>query len=206
MKIINYQNSKLWDVCDERHKAMCKLAPNWFVGLLYELAKKRDLSYLKIAVETGTHRGDTTKLLSDSFDKVYSIEKYFNNNWYGDKSLLDLYEIIQSEKPNINIKLGDSIDHLKLILNKYPSEPIMFLLDAHNGPDGADMGSNGPIKQELEIIRDNSNNTNHVIIIDDWVDFSTIHSELKSIIMDINPSYKISETNFGRGITIAHEW
>ena len=79
MKIINYQHSKLWDVCDERHKAKCKLAPNWFIGLLFELAEKRDLSYLKIAVETGTFRGETTKLLSDSFDKVYSIEKYYNN-------------------------------------------------------------------------------------------------------------------------------
>ena len=198
MKIINYQHSKLWDVCDERHKAKCKLAPNWFIGLLFELAEKRDLSYLKIAVETGTFRGETTKLLSDSFDKVYSIEKYYNNNWYGDKSLLDLYDVLQSERPNINIKLGDSVDYLKEILDTYPSEPIMFLLDAHNGPEG-------PIKEELEIIRDKSNNENHVIIIDDWGDFSPIHTELKSIMMEINPSYKINETDFGRaGITIVH--
>tara|TARA_R110000851_G_scaffold281359_2_gene434796 strand:- start:2377 stop:2976 length:600 start_codon:yes stop_codon:yes gene_type:complete len=199
MKIIDYNNSKLWDVCCERHKAKCKLAPNWFIGLLFELSEKRDLSYLKIAIETGTYRGETTKLLSDSFDKVYSIEKYYNNNWYGDKSLLDLYEVIQSENPNISIKLGDSVDHLRDILNKYPSEPIMFLLDAHNGPDG-------PIKKELEIIRDNSNSEKHVIIIDDWGDFVSIHAELKSIIMEINPSYKISETDYGRaGITIIHE-
>ena len=45
----------------------------------------------------------------------------------------------------------------------------------------------------------------NVIIIDDWGDFSSIHTELKSIMMEINPSYKINETDFGRaGITIVH--
>jgi len=198
MKIIDYKNDNRWQLCDEAHRASC-IAPNWFIGLLYrEYYNIENISNIKYAVETGTHRGYTTKFLCDHFEKVYSIEKYPDQNYYGDTSLREIYKQLESENSNLLINIGDSSQILPELLKAHSSDPFVFIFDAHNGPDG-------PLLEELTIVATHSNNKEHVIVIDDWGDFKTQQDMLKTKILNINPNYHIEESLFGRcGIVIAY--
>lgn len=198
MKIIDYNEDERWELCDDNHKQKCK-APNWFIGLLYQESDLiKDLESLKYALETGTYKGYTTQFLAEHFDRVYSIEKYPDQNFYGGDSLRDLYTHLEAKYSNLKINIGDSSTILPKILSSHLEERFLFIFDAHNGPDG-------PLLQELETVSSQSLNKNHVIIIDDWGDFSSQHDLIKTKIYKINPNYSIVESSFGRcGILIAY--
>ena len=79
---------------------------------------------IRLIVETGTFKGDSTKKMADKFDKVITIEldeKLFNetrkklkNNGYNN------IEFIKGDSGKIIQKLSKEI-----------SEPTLFFLDAH---------------------------------------------------------------------------
>lgn len=198
MKVIDYSRDKRWDICDENHKQKCE-APNWFIGLLYrERNLIKDFKGIKYALETGTYKGYTTQFLCDHFDRVYSIEKYPDQNFYGGDSLRDIYAQLETKYTNLKISIGDSSSILPKILNRHLEDRFVFIFDAHIGPEG-------PLLNELETVNRESHNKNHVIIIDDWGDFNSQHSIIKSKIYEINPDYSIVEAPFGRcGILIAY--
>lgn len=198
MKIIDYKNDDRWELCDQHHKSSC-VVPNWFIGLLYrEYDNIKNISDIKHSVETGTHRGYTTEFLCKHFKNVYSIEKYPDQNYYGDTSLREVYKRLEEENSNLFINIGDSAEILPVILKAHPDNPFVFIFDAHNGPDG-------PLLEELSIVATTSNNKEHVIIIDDWGDFVSQHDTIKSKIYSINSKYHIEESSFGRcGILIAY--
>ena len=105
----------------------------------------------KIAVETGTFRGWTSKDLSKIFKKVYTIEVNFLNYC---KSHAALYYT-----RNVTVINGDSAKQLELLLPKINSEFIFFYLDAH-------WESYWPLLDELKSIAKYCHNS-CVICIDD---------------------------------------
>lgn len=198
MKIIDYIGDRRWELCDDNHKSKCKV-PNWFLGLVYQESEYiKDIEDIKYALETGTYRGYTTEFLCDHFEKVYSIEKYPDQNFYGGDSLRDIYTQLEAKYSNLKINIGDSSSILPSVLSNHVNESFVFIFDAHNGP-------NGPLLEELEAVNRYSTNKNHIIIIDDWGDFTSQHDLLKTKIYNINSNYTIKEAPFGRaGILIAY--
>lgn len=198
MKNIDYSYDKRWELCDIDHKQRCR-APNWFIGLLLQESEHiKDLENIKYALETGTYKGYTTEFLCAHFDKVYSIEKFPEQNFYGGDSLRDLYIQLEQKHTNLRINIGDSKYIMPDILSSHPRDRFVFIFDAHNGPTG-------PLLDELDAIINKSQNTEHVIIIDDWGDFTSQHELIKSKIYKINDNYNIVESTFGRcGILIAY--
>ncbi len=90
---------------------------------------------VKEAIETGTHKGDTTQWLAEHFTRVYTVEV--------DKQ----YEEILSEKfkymPNVFLQYGDTLKYLQLFLPLCVGNPMVFL-DAH--------WFKNPLKGELKLI------------------------------------------------------
>lgn len=107
-------------------------------------------------VEGGTYTGGTALLMSDSFQKVYTIEKSD-----------EMYEIARKNidaKQNITLLKGDTREHLGKILAE--NDNLLFWLDAH-WSGGLTYGENDecPLIQELEIIF--SKQKSFAILIDD---------------------------------------
>ena len=197
MKYINYTNDSRWQRCSTLHKAKCKV-PNWFIGLLYEeMEFISNIDQIKYALETGTYKGETTEFFCELFEKVYSIEKFPYQNFYGGESLIPLYSDLEKKYLNLKINIGDSSIILPKILENHPNETFLFLFDAHNGPET-------PLLNELDILNTLSNKKNHVIIIDDWCDFASFHDKIEEKIYNINPNYYIKISEFGRGIAIIY--
>lgn len=197
---IDYSNDERWSLCSDLHKKF-GVSPNWFLSVLL----KSEIEYLKdinIVIETGTFEGYTTKFFANHFEEVHSIEKFVNNNSYSSDNLLLFHEKIKKDFKNVNFHYGDSEEVLKEILKSINDKPCVILLDAHNG-------SSTPIKKELISIKNNLKNKKSIIMIDDCLDAGTGDwpslNELKNLIMDINPNFKIKHTGLGRDIIICYE-
>ena len=98
-------------------------------------------------VETGTYHADTTLLVAQHYDRVYTTE-----------IVAELYTLskeraIEEDVHNINFYLGDSVELLKEIV-PLVTEGCIFFLDAHQS--GYDTSNNGkqhvPLLQELDVI------------------------------------------------------
>ena len=112
-------------------------------------------------VETGTYKGETSRLAARCFNNVYTIE-----------IVPELYQLsvqhaLDENFTNIHPYLGDSIVHLPSICAQL-SEPSIFFLDAHqSGPDTSNNGKWVPLLEEIDIILDNITEDAHLFIIDD---------------------------------------
>jgi hypothetical protein len=127
----------------------------------FNISQIRDEYGLKIAVETGTFRGEGSRFLSQFFSKVYTvelIESCFRN--------LDF-----SDKPNIVSILGKSTEFLSNILVNEIDSPCLFWLDAHlpshhhNQANSDDVEF--PLEGELRTIKSVKNVERDYFIIDD---------------------------------------
>lgn len=114
-------------------------------------------AHIETAVETGSHQGDGTLILSREFKTVYTIE------------LADHFYQEAKQKcaglTNVTHILGDSRDHLpRLALQLW--FPVFWYLDAHwfQTPAGATAGS-FPLWEELEILCKRS--YEEIIVVDD---------------------------------------
>jgi len=152
--------------------------------VIRDYAKKYGLKFL---VETGTYYGDMVEAMKADFDKIYSIE--LSKNLY--EICLKRFEGLK----NIELIHGDSGIELKYLMNKI-NQPTLFWLDGHySGGVTAKGKKDTPIFEELQCIFD-TQNREHVIIIDDVRCFGNIPSypsieelidfiELKSSNIDI---------------------
>lgn len=118
-------------------------------------------------VETGTYKGNTTRLASQYFNKVYTIE--IHKGLYEESVEKGRHEKIT----NIEYHLGDSLEKLPLIASKCGQ--TVWFLDAHIS--GSDSSWNNkirvPLLEELEIILQN-NKHKGVFILDDFRFFSKV--------------------------------
>jgi hypothetical protein len=87
-------------------------------------------------------------------------------------------------------------------LEHNPDEPFVIILDAHEPQNGS------PILAELDIISRCSNRQDHVILIDDGIDFGANGypslEEIKYKALTINDLYLIENTGVGRSIHIIY--
>lgn len=127
----------------------------------FDLQKLKAENSLKIAVETGTFKGDGAKYLANLFETVYTIElveSCFNS--------ADFSKFI-----NIKPYLGKSVDILPIVLKKEVNTPCLFWLDAHlpsfHHSQKNTLDVELPLESELELIRKIKNIKNDVFIIDD---------------------------------------
>ena len=98
---------------------------------------------LNVAVEGGTYRGGTAKLLSGLFDKVYTIEK-------SDQMLQEAKQNLAACK-NVVLLNGDTRSNLPQILKS--EDGILFWLDAHwSGGHTYGVNDECPLIEELELI------------------------------------------------------
>jgi len=116
----------------------------------------RDSMKLGVFVEGGTYKGDTAKLMSGKFQKIYTIErseKMFN---IANKNLKEI--------ENITLLKGDTREHLHTIMEN--NNNILFWLDAHwSGGDTYGEADECPLIEELKIIFEYDKN--YVILVDD---------------------------------------
>ena len=198
----DYNGDEQWLKIDKNRVNLLKI-PNEFVNLLYEYRNDiKDVDEVIMAIETGTYKAETTKILANHFDRVYTIELYPDNNPYDRSNNRGLYEKLSVEMGNIEFLMGiKSTDGLKMIISENPDKRFFILLDAHT----TDIE---PVKEELLIIKNNSKRNDHIIMIDDCRDLgkgnSLTKDELISVIKDMNENYKIIETKIGNTVTLIY--
>ena len=111
----------------------------------------------KIAVETGTYRGETTEELLKCFGTVHTIE--LSEKWYenGQRRFED--------QPQVLCHYGDSGEVVALLANEI-AQPVFFFLDAHfAGGDTAFGAEEVPLLREIESIRNRPHQD--IVVIDD---------------------------------------
>lgn len=198
---LDYTGDPRWDDMSRLHRESMPL-PNLFLGLLYKYQDKiPNLQEINFAVETGTHDARTSKFLAEHFDIAFTIELFPDRNPYDGKSYKQIYEEIGKQHENLTFLFGDSRDVLGTVLSELPDERFFILLDAHSMLDG-------PLREELKIIKESSNRNDHVMLIDDCRDlgqgnFPTL-SEFEELIRDINPDYTIVNTHEGNHIYLVY--
>lgn len=198
---LDYTGDLRWEEMSRIHQETMPL-PNLFLGLLYKYQDKiPNLESINFAVETGTHDARTSKFLAEHFDIVFTIELYPDYNPYDGKNYREHYEQINKEQENLTFLFGDSRDVLGTVLSELPDERFFILLDAHSMLEG-------PLREELKLIKENSNRNDHVMLIDDCRDlgqgnFPTL-DEFKELLYDINPNYTIINTEEGNHIYLVY--
>jgi hypothetical protein len=198
---LDYTGDPRWEDMSRIHRETMPL-PNLFLGLLYQYQDKiPNLQDINFAVETGTHNARTSKFLAEHFDVVFTIELYPDENPYDGKNHKKHYEEIGNQHENLTFLFGDSRDILGTVLSELPDERFFILLDAHSMLEG-------PLREELKLIKENSNRTDHVMLIDDCRDlgqgnFPTL-SEVTELLYEINPNYTIINTEEGNHIYLVY--
>jgi hypothetical protein len=149
-------------------------------------------------VETGTFIGDgIRKALAAGFKRVVSIEVQ--------PTIAEKAKAAFASDPRVEIITGDS----KLVLPeviKTITGAATFWLDAHwlDGYEQAE--TRCPLYDELQAIKGHACKS-HAILIDDMSMMGTTHSwgkgmqveRIKSLLMEINPDYKLSNTDSDNG-------
>lgn len=154
----------------------------------------------EVFIETGTYRGDTIYIaLEAGFNKIYSCEIY--------PPLFDAAVEIFKENTKVSISPDESPVFIAKTLQYLNEEQgywgdygnFTFWLDAHaSGPLGGGSSVGTPVLDELRAIRDNSNNKDHTILIDDKRLFGcgewggVTEEDAMKLIYEINPAYKIA--------------
>jgi hypothetical protein len=139
------------------------------VPVLTDLEKRRHLvdwierSGLRVFVETGTFRGETTLALRKVVDRCITIEL--------DPTLHERAKAVFAGVGGIELLLGDSGTLIRQVLERL-DEPALFWLDAHYSGSGTGRGAeDSPILRELAAILGHKVRE-HVAIIDDARDFT----------------------------------
>ena len=108
-------------------------------------------------VETGTHRGKTTKWAAEHFTSVHTIERA--------ESLYDQYSDELSQIEGVTPHLGDSRTLLPRIMEQVGDQPALLWLDGHwSGGVTAGEGDECPLPDELACLAERPDD---LILIDD---------------------------------------
>jgi len=184
---------KRWAMCEQKHKDAWSV-PNSFLETLLTHKDKLNLTCIDFFVETGTCQGLTSDIMAKHFSHVYTVEKYV------DDERRCLYGELERDNPNITFCSGDSGNELQRISHEVLGCRCVILLDAHNGNDS-------PLAAELSVIKQ-CYNKYCVILVDDACDLGTgtwpDKGTFESLVMDINPDYKIVYTGIGRHICLIY--
>ena len=140
----------------------------------------KSLDAFDVFIETGTLHGETSRMASHLFKKVYTIEVYE-----------PLYQKAYTSFQNTNVEviLGDSTLQLPTLLPKIDSN-IVFWLDGHNSGPGTGVGAiDFPLLEECRIIDSYFKGEEALILVDDVRLFGVGHSvgiddSLKTITVD----------------------
>lgn len=136
-------------------------------------------------IETGTNYGrGVYAALNAGFAHIHSIEIY--------PSLAQNAQRLFRDKKEVAIHEGDSKIILPEII-KDIDEPITFWLDAHYYRKSEEYKHSGPLKYELDTIRNHPRN-DHTILIDDLnriKDFGFTRKKIAKHLQSINKDYKI---------------
>ena len=117
------------------------------------------LSSPVVAIETGTFRGDTTKLLAENFERCITIER---STQFAQAARLRF-----SNEPRVTVLEGSSRDQLAMALPER-NLSCFFWLDAHGIYDFEDSeAEENPLLAEIQLIIDQRDSTNTIIAIDD---------------------------------------
>lgn len=198
---LDYTFDERWEQMSETHKKKLPV-PNLFLSLLYQNQDKiPNLDEIKFAIETGTHDARTSIFLAEHFDVAFTVELFPDKNPYDGKSYRSHYEEISKKYDNLSFLFGTSEEVLKSVLEELPNERFFILLDAHNM-------LNGPLTEELKVIKSSSNRNDHVMLIDDCRDLGQgnfpSRQEFESLLKDINPNYNIINTMEGNHIYLIY--
>ena len=118
-----------------------------------------ELPYPVVAIETGTFRGDTTKLLAEKFDQCISIER---SPQFAQSARMRFID-----DPRITIIESSSRDQL---IKAIPTRSVssFFWLDAHGIYDFEDTeAEENPLLAEIQMVIANRDSSNTIIAIDD---------------------------------------
>ena len=198
---LDYTNDPRWEKMSDIHKKLLPI-PSVFVSILYQYQDKiPNLNEVNFAIETGTYDASTSVILAEHFDVVFTVELYPDRNPYDGKSYRETYLQLSEKYNNLTFLEGNSGEILKSVLEELPDERFLILLDAHSMLDG-------PLKEELGAIKEASNRTDHVMLIDDCRDlgqgnFPTLQ-EFKDSLYNINPNYTIINTMEGNHIYLVY--
>lgn len=198
---LNYANDPRWDKMSDNHKKTLPI-PSVFVSILYQYQDKiPNLNEINFTIETGTYDASTSVILAEHFDVAFTVELYPDRNPYDGRSYRQHYQELNEKYENLTFLFGTSEDALKSVLEELPDERFFILLDAHNMLDG-------PLTEELRVIKSTSRRNDHVILIDDCRDlgqgnFPTLE-EFETLLKDINPNYTIINTKEGNHIYLVY--
>jgi hypothetical protein len=198
---LDYTGDSRWEQMSDIHKQSLPI-PNLFVSLLYQYQDKiPNLSEINFAIETGTHDGRTSTFLAEHFDVAFTVELFPDRNPYDGRSYREIYNQLSEKYGNLTFLEGNSGEVLKSVLEELPDERFFILLDAHSMLDG-------PLKEELDAIKQASNRNDHVMLIDDCRDlgqgnFPTLQ-EFTDALKTINPDYNIINTFEGNHIYLVY--
>jgi hypothetical protein len=125
------------------------------------LSKRKKKHGPRVFVETGTYMADTTITASYIFEDVFSVEI--------NKVLYEKATEKCSNRTNIHLTLGDSVQWLSNVLPTLKHKGVVLFLDAHqSGHDTSNNGKWVPLLEELAVIaKQLKNTTGHILIIDD---------------------------------------
>ena len=198
---LDYTNDPRWEKMSDIHKKSLPI-PSVFVSILYQYQDKiPNLDEINFTIETGTYDASTSVILAEHFDVAFTVELYPDRNPYDGKSYREYYQEVGQKYENLTFLFGTSEDALKSVLEELPDERFFILLDAHNMLDG-------PLTEELKVIKSASNRNDHVMLIDDCRDlgqgnFPTL-AEFETLLRDINPNYNIINTKEGNHVYIVY--
>jgi len=198
---LDYTGDSRWEQMSDIHKQSLPI-PNLFVSLLYQYQDKvPNLNEINFAIETGTHDARTSTFLAEHFDVTFTVELFPDHNPYDGRSYRETYQKLSEQYRNLTFLEGDSADVLKSVLEELPDERFFILLDAHSMLEG-------PLREELRVIKESSNRNDHVMLIDDCKDlgkgnFPTLQ-EFTDLLKTINPNYTIINTMEGNHIYLVY--
>lgn len=198
---LDYTGDSRWEQMSDIHKQSLPI-PNLFVSLLYQYQDKiPNLNEINFAIETGTHDGRTSMFLAEHFDVAFTVELFPDRNPYDGRSYRETYQKLSEKYGNLTFLEGNSAEVLKSVLEELPDERFFILLDAHSMLDG-------PLREELGVIKSASNRNDHVMLIDDCRDlgqgnFPTLQ-EFTEALKTINPDYNIINTMEGNHIYLVY--
>jgi hypothetical protein len=109
-------------------------------------------------IETGTFKGDTTDVLKNIAEKVYTIELSSEYHLRAVSRFKDCN--------NVECLLGDSTSMLPIVLQRLKGKPLFWLDGHYSGGDTAQGEKDSPINEELQSIFD-AGIKEAVILIDD---------------------------------------
>lgn len=160
---------------------------------------------LKLFVETGTYLGFTVEHVHELFEEVVTIEL--------DAKLAQAATQKFAQFKNVRVWQCDSgtglVDALAIAM--FRDLRALIWLDAHYSggvTTGRGEEVDTPIRKELAALAHAQGRHDHVIMIDDIVDFNgergyPTFEELRSLLFQINPAYTVTLLPIRRGVVVA---